>query len=167
MIKLPSERKHRLNKGFMRNFVFKLGLLILGTLLILQVLPVDRSNHEIDETKDFLLITEAPKEVVSIVKSSCYDCHSNHTVWPWYSYVAPVSWVVADHVEHGREELNFSEWKDYEFKRKDHKLEECVEAIEEGWMPDEGYVKMHEEANLTDEQRELLIAFFKNTRENL
>ena len=151
----------------MKNLLFKIGLLILGTLLILQVIPVDRSNPELEETKDFLLITEAPQEIISIVKSSCYDCHSNHTVWPWYSYVAPVSWVVADHVEHGRKELNFSEWSDYEWKRKDHKLEECLEAIEEGWMPEEGYVKMHDEADLSIEQREMLLAFFKKTRSKL
>jgi len=151
----------------MGSFIIKLGLLVVGILLILQLIPVNQKNPEIMKTKDFLLITEAPKEIVSLVKSSCYDCHSNHTVWPWYSDIAPVSWVVADHVEHGRKELNFSEWKDYEFERKDHKLEECIEAIEEGWMPDQGYAKMHEEANLSSEERQMLANFFKKTRENL
>ena len=148
----------------MRNFFFKIGVLVLGTFLLLQVLPVNRTNPISKETEDFLLITQAPSDIATIVKSSCYDCHSNHTVWPWYSYVAPVSWVVSGHVEEGRKELNFSEWTDYEFKRKDHKLEECVEALEDGWMPEEGYIKMHEKANLSQKQRELLIDFFKDAR---
>ena len=164
---MPFVINQRTNTRRMGNFIKKLGLLIVAVVLILQFIPVDRTNPEIDKTKDFLTNVNASPEISNIIKTSCYDCHSNHTVWPWYSFVAPVSWVVADHVEHGRKELNFSEWTDFEFKRKDHKLEECVEAIEEGWMPDGNYVKMHEEANLTSEQRELLIAFFKDARSNL
>ena len=142
-------------------------LMIVVVLVVINLLPVDRSNPTVDLDKDFMVATNAPLEVCDVLKSACYDCHSHHTVWPWYSYVAPASWVIANHVEEGRGELNFSLWTEYEKKRKDHKLEECVEALTEGWMPDEGYVKMHEEANLTAEQKELLISFFKETRQNL
>lgn len=151
----------------MGGFIKKLLLLVLGVFLVLQFIPVDRSNPESNQAEDFLVATKAPEQISSLMKSACYDCHSNTTVWPWYSYMAPASWVVSSHVEEGREELNFSIWETFDLKRKDHKLEECVEAITEGWMPERGYVKMHEEAVLTDEQRKVLAQFFTETRANL
>ncbi|MCT4624560.1 MAG: heme-binding domain-containing protein [Schleiferiaceae bacterium] len=151
----------------MSGFGKKIILLILIVLVVLQLLPVDRANPEIVKGEDFIELNKTDEKVASIMRSACYDCHSHETVWPWYSYVAPVSWVVADHVEHGREELNFSTWKGYSSDKMDHKLEECIEALEEGWMPEEGYVSMHEEANLSEEQKELLIAYFSGLRAHL
>ena len=81
--------------------------------------PVDRENPPV--TGDI----GAPSEVDAILRTSCYDCHSNETVWPWYSYLAPASWLVAEDVEHGREHLNFSEWTSYESGKRIHKLEEA------------------------------------------
>lgn len=145
----------------------KVLLMILAVVVLLQLIPVDRSNPEYDEGKDFLSATQASTEVTEIVKAACYDCHSHQTVWPWYAYVAPASWVISNHVEEGRDELNFSEWTEYETGKKDHKLEECIEALTEGWMPEQSYVRLHKEAKLTDEQRAVLVNFFKETRAQL
>ena len=142
-------------------------MLILAIVVVLQFIPVKRTNPAVIADKDLINVTHPDKEVADLIKAACYDCHSHETVWPWYSYVAPVSWVVSNHVVDARDELNFSEWTDYDAEKMDHKLEECEEALTEGWMPDESYLRMHEEAKLTDEQRKLLIKFFVELRGSL
>ncbi len=129
---------------------------ILAALLILfcliQIIPVNRVNPEFDVKYDF----EAPMEVKEIVVNSCYDCHSNQTDWPWYSYVAPASWLVVYHVEEGREELNFSEWLKQPAEKRQEIKKEVIEEIEEGKMPLSGYVKMHPTTEITDEKLQIL-----------
>ena len=104
---------------------------------------------------------ETSPEVKSLLKRACYDCHSNETTWPWYTNVAPVSWLVIDHVNEGRRELNFSEWAGYEPKRQAHKLDEVAKEIEAGDMPLSGYAPMHPEAKLTDAEKKTLIDWAK------
>lgn len=83
---------------------------------------------------------------------ACFDCHSNQTAWPWYSYVAPLSWAIRSHVDDGRNELNFSEWD-----LPQEGAEEAAEEIEEGEMPLWNYLLLHSEARLTAEEKEALI----------
>ena len=111
---------------------------------------------------DFIAQSNPPAEVESILRNACYDCHSFETTYPWYSNIAPVSWWVADHIEHGREHLNFSVWRRYELKRKKHKIEECWEEVEKGEMPLEDYLYTHDDAVLSDEEKSLLIEWFKS-----
>lgn len=135
-----------------------LGLLI--ALVIMQFIQPDKTNPESDPSQDFITMNSIDGEIGHLLKTACYDCHSNNTTWPWYSSVAPFSYVVAHHVEEGREHLNFSVWDTYSAERANHKLEECVEEIEEGEMPMAGYVALHSEADLTEEQLEMLMAKF-------
>ncbi|MDX1314936.1 MAG: heme-binding domain-containing protein, partial [Eudoraea sp.] len=93
-----------------------------------------------------------------------YDCHSNHTVYPWYNNIAPVSYWMADHVDHGKGDLNFSDWATYSGKKKDHKLEEVVEVMEDEVMPLKEYTWTHEEARLSKEQRKAIIEWAEKTR---
>lgn len=86
-----------------------------------------------------------------ILKRSCYNCHSNETVWPWYSHIAPISWLVVDDVTEAREHLNFSEWDKYNPKQQSHKIEEMIEEIKEGEMPLTLYLIMHPGAKMADE----------------
>ena len=139
----------------------------IGVMVVLQFIPIDRSNPETNLKEDFISANNVPENISNIMKDACYDCHSHETVWPWYSYVAPISWSVSGHVTEAREELNFSKWDLYDAKKKDHKLEECVEALTEGWMPESSYVTMHDEAKLSDEVRKDLVVFFKEKREEL
>lgn len=127
------------------------GILFLG----LQFIPVERSNPPVTGDLD------APSEVHAILKKSCYDCHSNETVWPWYSYVAPVSWLVAYDVKEGRKELNFSIWKTMEAKRRERKLRECRDLIEAGEMPLAIYLRMHSEAVLSEQDHNTLNNWFR------
>ena len=92
---------------------------------------------------------EIPGAVEAIVRRSCYDCHSNETVWPWYSRVAPMSLFVSHHVEEAREHLNFSEWNNLPADEQKKLLEEILEEVEEKKMPLRSYTWIHGEAKLT------------------
>lgn len=91
----------------------------------------------------------APPAVQTVLRKACYDCHSNQTVWPWYSQVVPVSWLLAHDVTEGREELNFSTWNDYTPEQRAKHLAQTVHELEEGEMPPLTYRLMHPEARLS------------------
>ncbi len=94
-----------------------------------------------------------------ILVRACGNCHSNHTDWPWYSHVAPVSWWIAGHVREGRQKLNFSEWDTYSTLQKRDKLESMCGLILTGRMPPRMYIAMHPEAQLTEEDKEAVCAW--------
>ena len=98
---------------------------------------------------------QAPPKVMGILKRSCYDCHSNHTVWPWYSHVAPVAWEVRSHVRDGRNWLNFSIWNRYDQAKRIKFYKGIIKSID--WkMPPEDYVWIHKNARLNQEDRALI-----------
>ena len=121
---------------------------------------MDSSNH----LKVFLTETNPPEEVQIVLKQACYDCHTNNTVYPWYNKIAPVSYRLADHIDHGKGEMNFSDWANYSIEKKAHKLEEVAQVLEENEMPLEEYTWTHEEARLTDAQRKAIIEWAKRTK---
>ena len=135
--------------------------LFVGILLVLgiQFIPVPRENPEA------VAPITVPDEVRMVLENSCYDCHSNLTEWPWYSRVAPVSWLVYKDVKKGRDELNFSEWGEYSDRRRNHKLEEVEEKVSEGEMPLKVYLPLHPEARLSDADRQTLIEWSRTERE--
>lgn len=124
---------------------------LLAVVVIVQLIPVARTNPPVGQP---MLVSP---EVQSVLERSCYDCHSNETEWPWYSYIAPVSWIVADHVHEGREHLNFSIWYTYDIDEIADKLEEIAEGVEDGAMPLSSYVRMHGDAQLSEEDRAMLV----------
>lgn len=119
-------------------------------LIAIQFVPVDRTNPPVEGE------VPAPPEVRAILRRSCYDCHSNETVWPWYSRLAPVSWLLAKDVREGRGELNFSTWNRYSTQQQVHKLKESWEEVEEGEMPLWFYLPVHRDAELSDSDRATL-----------
>ena len=146
----------------------KLGKKIAWALLIIfvamQFYRPEKNEMSGDHLSKFLEETNPPQEVAGILESSCYDCHTNQTNYPWYNQVAPVSWWLADHIEEGKEHLNFSAWESYSPKKKDHKLEEVVETVESAEMPLNEYTWTHSEANLSEEQRKAVMDWAKQTR---
>ncbi len=138
-------------KGTFRKDVLKKGLLgLVVAIVAIQLVPVDRASPPVE--------TEfpAPENVRAVLRRACYDCHSNESVWPWYSRVAPVSWLVARDVREGRKELNFSTWNLYAEKRRARKAKEIQEQVAKGEMPPWFYVAMHREAALSAEDAALL-----------
>lgn len=117
----------------------------------IQFVPVDRSGpparHEVD----------APPEVVNVLRAACYDCHSAATRWPWYARIAPVSWLIADHVREGRRELDFSDWPVIDFTAQDELLREVAREVEKGSMPPSSYRLAHPQARLDGARRDLIL----------
>ena len=127
-----------------------LGLVVL--FLLIQFIPVDRNNPPVDEN----MVIQAPAEVTVILEKSCYDCHSNLTNWPIYSYIAPISWMVADDVKEARKHMNFTEWNKYPEKRQTRMKENMVDDIMSNDMPLPMYLEAHSDAKLTMHQKETI-----------
>ncbi len=132
-----------------------LGLLIV--LIGIQFIQPARNQGESRTPQDITQAVEVPADVQDIITSACYDCHSNNTEYPWYAYVNPVGWWLTGHVNDGKEELNFSEFDTYDADWKGHVLEEIAEEVEEEHMPITPYTWLHEDAQLTDAQRQSIV----------
>ncbi len=100
-----------------------------------------------------------PPEVAGVLERSCMDCHSNRTDWPWYSNVAPASWFVIDHVNHGRRYLNFSRWGEYDRRDRIDHLNAICKTVKSGFMPLDSYTLVHRSARLTPADVKALCAW--------
>lgn len=143
--------------AFLRWAVFGLA----ATLLVAQGFRIEATNPPVSGD------IGAADEVGAVLRRACYDCHSNETRWPWYSHVAPVSWLVAHDVDEGRAELNFSTWDVYRPEKRRKKLGECIKEIDEGEMPLWYYVLAHADAKLSDTEIETLRRWFESEIERL
>jgi hypothetical protein len=124
--------------------------IVLPVFVLIQFVPVEQTNPAIESE------IPASPEVRSVLRRACYDCHSNETSWPWYSHIAPVSWLVAHDVHEGREKLNFSTWNALSERKQAKALHEVLEEVEEGEMPPWFYLLPHPEARLSDQDRSAL-----------
>ena len=139
--------------------------ILLALLLVLIVIQFFRPEKNVsnDMTYDVATKYDVPADVHKILKVACNDCHTNKTEYPWYSNVQPVAWWLNDHIEHGKGHLNFSELTKLSIAVQNHKFEEVVEMVEEHEMPlkDYTYLGLHSEANLTDDQRKMIVDWAK------
>ena len=142
----------------------KIAIGLTALVVVIQFFRIDKTNPVIVQENDFITITNPPENIQHLLKSACYDCHSNESKYPWYTNIAPISWWVKDHINEGRDELNFSEWGTYKEKRQKHKLKETIEVLEEGEMPLESYLIIHDEAKMTIEQKNEFIDWMKMER---
>ncbi|MET6992015.1 heme-binding domain-containing protein [Sediminicola arcticus] len=142
----------------------RIGWILLIVFIGMQLYRPAKNVASGEHTAVFLSETNPPQEVKLILETTCYDCHSNNTVYPWYNNIAPVSYWLADHINEGKEHLNFSDWENYTSKKKEHKLEELVEEVEEGEMPLEEYTWTHEEARLNPKQKEMIMVWANKSR---
>ena len=131
--------------------------LVLAIFVILQFIP--NTYPEVIKSNEYDLIQTGtvPTDVEQILKTSCYDCHSNETKYPWYAYIAPVSWLVVRDVKQGRSDLNFSEWNNLKPRDKIKLLNEIAEEVDEGNMPMPIYTIIHGDASLDDNQKQVLV----------
>ncbi|BAF71870.1 heme-binding domain-containing protein [Sulfurovum sp. NBC37-1] len=135
----------------MKKLLILLILVFVGIQFVPMNVPADLPVKEGDAL-------EAPENVQAILKRSCFDCHSSHTTFPWYSSIAPVSWFTKKHVKKGREKMNFSTWNSYDDEKKLKYLEKIPKAIQDK-MPMKSYLIMHKEAKLSDAEKEALKAW--------
>jgi Haem-binding domain len=128
----------------------KRSILALGLFLVAaQIYRPARTNPPIDYKQQIRAIFAEEPAIASILDRSCNDCHSNRTVWPWYSNVAPASWLVVSDVNRGRRQANFSEWRTYTADKRSKLLEAICKEVTEGDMPPITYTPMHSAAKLT------------------
>jgi hypothetical protein len=111
-------------------------------------------------------LTRSP-EVSKVLTRSCLDCHSNQTVWPWYSYVAPVSWLVERDVAKGRNRLNFSDWNQYSLKQREKFFSDIASAVKNQEMPLSQYTLVHRRAKLSEEEKDAVYVWARLERRKL
>jgi len=139
---------------------------IAGAVFIaLQAIPVDRSNPPVDSARTIFASEAMPAKVEMVLRRSCQDCHSDLTRWPWYSYVAPVSWIVAHDVHAARRQMNFSEWAGYSEKKREERLNGICEQVVNGDMPEGKYALIHRRARVTEDERAAICQWVERSRQ--
>lgn len=135
--------------------------------LLMQLYQPDRTiNYGPVPDTDFMNTYAVPAKVGTILKTSCYDCHSNNTNYPWYSNIQPVRMLMDSHIKEGKENLNFSEWGNYSLRKQGNKLNEISKQIKEGEMPLTSYTLIHRNAILTSVQKEEVVHWIDKMKEN-
>jgi len=138
--------------------IFKIILLILLIVFVgIQFVPTKRNQSESVPNTDFMVVNIVPQSIYNSLQTSCYDCHSNNTSYPWYNKVQPVAWILENHIEEGKAELNFSEWDSYSDRRKRSKLKSIISQIEDDKMPLTSYTLIHRDAVLSKKQKTEII----------
>ncbi|MBZ0243944.1 MAG: heme-binding domain-containing protein [Bacteroidales bacterium] len=145
----------------------KILLVLIVLIIAIQFIRPERNIENNPSRYDLFHKTGHPVEISTMVQSACYDCHSNRTAYPWYASVAPVSWIIANHVKEGKENLNFSDWKLLDSSQQLHALEDIIEVLEEQEMPLKQYQWLHSEAKLTPEKRAQIIKWANETKFSL
>ncbi len=131
----------------------KILYIVIGLLLAIQLIRPEKTNPPVDEA----IALKAPPAVMNILKASCYDCHSDETVWPAYAEIAPLSWNIIGHVNDGRTALNFSKWSEIDAAIKIKRLKRAIKTVNNGMMPLPNYLLLHEEAQLSNKQKKTII----------
>jgi hypothetical protein len=144
----------------------KFGWALLFIFIVAQFFGPEKNEGDLTSLATFIEETNPPEEVHKIMKSSCFDCHSNSTRYPWYNSITPINYWLADHVKVGKKKLNFSKWSEYSLKRKEHKMDELHEEVEKKNMPLDSYTWTHSEANLTDTQVKQIVDWAKGAQAN-
>lgn len=132
---------------------------ILAILVFGQAIRPSRTNPPINPPYEFTVVSSVPPATAAIFSRACNDCHSNRTIWPWYSKVAPSSWLVVYDVRAGRKEMNLSEWGTYTPKRQARLTKEICQEVTEGEMPGSMYPLMHPQAKLSSEDVQSICAW--------
>jgi len=145
----------------------KIFYVLVVAFILIQFFQIDKTNPPVNEGMDFLTIKNTPESMASQIRASCYDCHSNETKYPWYSYMQPFGWFLKNHIDEGRKELNFSTFATYEPRRQAHKLYEAGDMVAHGAMPLESYLLIHTDAKLTEVQKTEMAKYFKQIEEEI
>lgn len=145
----------------------KILLVLLVVLIIMQFLRPEKNIAQGPSTNDISTHFKIPVDVQTILNKSCNDCHSNNTKYPWYSQLQPVAWWLNDHINEGKQHLNFSEFATYSLRKQYHKLEEVAEQVEKGEMPLSSYTIMHTNAKLSKGEKDKLISWSSALRDTM
>ncbi len=140
-----------------------LSLVFLG----IQFIPTVPNESSEVLPEDFVTTFNAPEDIKSLLQTSCYDCHSNNTIYPWYNKLQPVSWFMSGHIEKAKEELNLSEFGGYSGRRQRSKIKSIVSQIRDNEMPLPSYVFIHRDAKLSDDEKTRLENWLTQLRDSI
>jgi hypothetical protein len=146
--------------------LISLGIIVI-LLIIIQFVPGQFPATSFDNKDDLLLHINTDKEVAEILRTSCYDCHSNETNYPWYSYVAPVKWLVIRDINNGRQELNFSDWNTLDKREQVRLLGNISDEVTDEFMPLPIYTVIHRDARLSGEEKEIISRWTESMTEQI
>ena len=142
-----------------------IGLIIFLLMQLYQ--PARNISFEQDITGNFTKVYNVPKNVEIILRTSCYDCHSNNTYYPWYSYIQPARFFMERHIKEGKEELNFNEFGNYSKRRQNSKLKAISKEIESNEMPLSSYTLIHKNAILTASQKKKVLDWINKIEDSI
>jgi hypothetical protein len=140
----------------------KILLILLIVIIIAQFIRPPHNNGNAASANDITHAVQVPDSVMSLLKIACYDCHSDHTRYPWYNDITPVNWWLHNHVTEGKRHFNFSQFNTGSFKRRAKRLDEVAETVEKHEMPLDSYLWIHKDAKLNEAQQKLIIDWAKN-----
>lgn len=150
------------------NRVIKITLTVIVVLLVgIQFIPRDHNEQSNVLPNELTKVYVVPPKVSSILKKSCYDCHSNNTNYPFYARIQPMRYLMDGHVRKGKEELNFNDFGAYSSRKQRSKLRAIGESLEEGSMPLSSYTLIHRNAVLSKEDKALIMGWVKLTSDSL
>lgn len=135
--------------------------------MVIQFVPAKRNQSDIVPASDFIATYNPPKEVISILRTSCYDCHSNNTEYPWYNKIQPVAMFLEDHIEHGKEEFNFNEFGDYSDRRKKSKIKSFIRQVEQNEMPLDSYTFIHRDAKISESEKKSVLNWINKVLDSI
>ncbi len=144
-----------------------IGLVMLVVLVGIQFIPSRTNQDKAVSPSDFIVTNGIPENIGHILRTSCYNCHSNNTSYPWYSRVQPVGWFLQNHINKGKAELNFSEFGSYSVRKQKSKLSSMVSQIGKDEMPLSSYTFIHHEARLSQEYKKVLIDYLNALKDSL
>ncbi|HET6936323.1 MAG TPA: heme-binding domain-containing protein [Candidatus Angelobacter sp.] len=145
----------------MRKWIRRFLFLVVGLFLLIQLVRPERTNPTSNPNDHIAARLPVHPEVAATFSRSCNDCHSNKTAWPWYSNVAPASWLVITDVNEGRDEMNLSEWGSYNAEKQQELLKGMCKEVTEGEMPGAFYSFAHPRARLSDSDRQAICSWSK------
>ena len=151
-------------KKIIKKILF-IGLIIFLLMQLYQ--PARNESFEQDITGNFTKVYNVPKNVEAILRTSCYDCHSNNTNYPWYSNVQPVGFFMEHHIKEAKEDLNFDEWGKYSKRKQENKLDRIVKQIKSDEMPLASYTLIHKNARLTTVQKKEVMDWISKIKDSI
>lgn len=143
----------------MRKPIKMVGIVLVGGIVLIQFFQPERNLGNVDTENDLVTVTMVPDSLATILKNSCYDCHSNWTEYPWYSYISPVSWYLEKHIRKGKEELNMSDFGNLEKGMKIGVLADVCDVMESGSMPLKSYLVIHKSALVSEAEKKAICSW--------
>ena len=146
------------------NILKKIGIVIIVALLTAQFFGPEKNDGELDTVNAFIAETNPPKDVLKILNTTCFDCHSSKTNYPWYNNITPVNYWLDEHVQDGKKHLNFSEWAAYNKNQKEHILKDLKKELKSKEMPLNSYLWIHKDAKMSTEQYQIMLDWVKTIK---